>query len=90
MEYNNSYNESHIQKYIKYFCCLNKKIIILKQKKDIEYINNIAKCQHYLKIIYPKIKNLIKKINISRNSEDIKQLYELGELYNFNDYLFIN
>ena len=85
MEYNNSYNVYQIQKYIKYFCSLNKKIIILRQKKDIEYIDNIVKCEHYLNIIYPKIKNLIKKINISRDREDIKKLYDLGELYNFND-----
>ena len=84
MEYNYSYNAYQIQKYIKYFCCLNKKILVLKQKNDIEYINNIVKCEHYITIIYPKIRNLIKKINISRCRDDIQRLYELGELYNFD------
>ena len=91
MEYNNnSYNVFQIQKYVKYFCCLYKKIVIMKEKKDNEYINNMAKCEHYLNIIHPKIKNLIKRINISRCREDIKELYNLGELYNYNHNFFIN
>ena len=90
MDYNYSYNAFQIQKYIKYFHCLNKKILILKQKNDIEYNKNIAKCEHYITIIFPKIKYLIKKINISRCREDIQKLYELGEIYNFNNTLFIN
>ena len=52
---------------------------------DIEYKNNVAKCEHYITIIFPKIKNLIKRINISRCREDIQKLYDLGELYNFNN-----
>ena len=83
MEYNNTYNVFEIKKYSKYFHCLNKKIIILKDKKDNEYIDNMVKCENYLNIVYPKIKLLIKNINKNQNIDNINELYNLGILYNF-------
>jgi hypothetical protein len=56
----------------------------------IEYIDNKAKCENYLNIVYPKIKILIKRININRNIDDINKLYDLGKLYNFDKCLFNN
>lgn len=90
MEYSYSNNEIDIKKYIKYFFCLKKKILLLKNKKDKEYLDNIAKCENFINIVYPEINILIKNISINKNDinknrEDINKLYNLGELYKFKN-----
>lgn len=82
MEYNNSYKTSELNNYINYFHCLYKKILVMKSINNEEYTQNKPKCEHYIKIIYPKIKILIKKKKL--NCEDIDYIYNLGKIYNYN------
>lgn len=82
MEYNTNLSYNNIKNYINKFHCLNKKIRIMKNENNIEYIENIIKCEHFINIVYPKIIKLSTKKHI--NKTDADELYNLLKLYNLD------